>query len=190
MKRVLLALFLCCSLFTHAQYSSDYTENFGTVRLGAGYTRDFPGLNGYSVIGEYSHSLNDKLDGSFGVKRVQLSGYPRTKTVNEYTKATTVDFGVYYKALETDVQQIRIVVSYSFSFYKIRRSYPVTQTNGTDKTVTWPIQDSQGRVQGFNLVGEYEYFFPNSNLSVGLRAGLYKAYDRVTYIGPFMGVRL
>ena len=41
-------------------------------------------------------SLNDNLEGAFGIKRLNMSGYPRTTTVNEYTKATTLDFNLYF----------------------------------------------------------------------------------------------
>ena len=191
MKRVLLG-FLACSAFLSAktQYQTYYGDNAGTLKISAGFTQDFPGLNGYSVLGEYSHSLTERLEGAFAIKRIQLSGYPRTGEVNEYTKATTIDFAVYVLPVKSDKHILRAGIGYTFTFYDIRRSYPVIHTTGTEKNTTWQIQGGKGREKGFNLVSEYEYLFPESTMSVGLRAALYKAYDGVFYLGPFAAVRL
>ena len=115
---------------------------------------------------------------------------PRTTSVNEFTKATTIDFNLYYVPLSTGLSELRIGAGYSFSFYKTRRSYPVIVQHGGDQQTNWPVQDGKGRVSGFSLIGEYEYFFPETNFSVGLRASMFKAYDRVTFAGVFAGVRI
>ena len=191
MKGVLLNMLLCTAvLFAQAQYNSYYGQNIGTLKVSAGYTHDFPGLNGYTVLGEYSHSISDRLEGAFAVKRIQLSGYPRTGDVNEYTKATTIDFTVYFLPVNTENHILRTGISYAFSFYNIRRSFPVVQTTGTEKNTTWHIQDKKGREKGFSVIGEYEYLLPESTFSIGLRAALYKAYDGVFYLGPFAAVKL
>ena len=52
------------------------------------------------------------------------------------------------------------------------------------------MQDGKGTVSGFSLIGEYEYFLPETNFSVGCRASMFKAFDRVTFAGLFAGVRL
>ena len=191
MKRVILVFLLAITAtYTHAQYSDDNAEKFGTLKFSGGYTNDFPGLGGYSLIGEYSHTLCNRLEGSFGVKRIMLSGYPRTESVNEYTKATTIDFGMYFLPLESGNHVIRAGISYSFTFVQVRRSFPLVVNNGTDKTTEWPVVDDKQRLHGFNYIGEYEYRFPELPVSLGLRVASYKAYDRVKYIGPFVAVRL
>lgn len=180
-----LAIFLsvlCC--FAQAQ---DISRN--VLRIGGGYSKDFPGLSGYAVTGEYAYSLSDRLEGGFGVKRLNMSGYPRTASVNEFTKATTLDFNLYFLPLGNESSVLKIGLGYSFSFYKTRRSYPVIETRGAEKETSWPVQDAKGRTSGIVLSGEYEYVFP-SNFSLGLKATLCKAYDQVFLIGPFMGLRL
>jgi hypothetical protein len=186
MKKVLFLLLaaICCEA---AQ--SQFSESSSTIKLGGGYSKDFPGLSGYAVHGEYTYSLHERLEGGFGIKRINLSGYPRTSSVNEYTKATTLDFNIYFLPLTNETSVLRIGAGYSFSFYKTRRSYPVIETHGTEKITNWPTQDVSGRGSGVILTGEYEYIF-SSQFSMGLKASLCKAYDRVYYIGPFVGIKL
>ena len=159
------------------------------LKFGGGYSRDFPGLSGYALTGEYAYSLSDNLEGGFGIKRLNMSGCPRTPTVNEFTKATTLDFNIYFLPIANESNIFKIGLGYTFSFYKTRRSYPVVKTEGSEKELTWPIHDAKGRTSGVLLTGEYEYFF-SSNTSLGIKASLCKAYDRVFYVGPFLGVRL
>ena len=107
-----LAIFLsvlCC--FAQAQ---DISGN--VLRIGGGYSKDFPGLSGYAVTGEYAYSLSDRLEGGFGVKRLNMSGYPRTASVNEFTKATTLDFNLYFLPLGNESSVLKIGLGYSFSF--------------------------------------------------------------------------
>ena len=181
---------LLFTLFAHSQYNNEYNEGIGSLRIGGGYTRDFPGLNGYTLRGEFSRSLNDYLDGAFAVQRTNANGYPRTGSVREYTKATAIDFNLYLLPLKTDVHVLRLGVGYSFSFYTIRRSYPLSNVGQDDKNYTWPVDDRKGRKSGLSISGEYEYFLPGSGVSLGIRASLFKAYDQVSYFGPFVGVRL
>jgi hypothetical protein len=180
---VILLLVLCNQLYAQVDFSPN------TLKIGGGYTRDFPGLSGYALSGEYAHSLNGYLEGSFGIKRINMSGYPRTSAVNEYTKATTLDFNLFFLPVANEMNSLKIGLGYSFSFYKTRRSYPLIETHGTEKMTSWPIQDAKGRTTGIIVSAEYEYII-SSNLSLGLKASLCKAYDRVFYIGPFVGIRL
>ena len=187
MKSLLIGVCLFLSVVVQAQY---YPEHTVAIKAGAGYAHDFPGMNGYSVFAEASRPLSDRLQGAVGLKLINMSGYPRTASVNEYTKATTIDFNVYFVPLTTELSELRIGVGYSFSFYNTRRSFPVIVDHSGDRETTWPVQDGKGRVSGFSLIGEYEYFLPETNFSVGFRASMFKAYDRVTFAGLFAGVRL
>ena len=187
MKTLLSGICLFLSVMVQAQY---YPEHTVAIKAGGGYAHDFPGLNGYSVFAEASTPFNERLQGAIGVKLINMSGYPRTTSVNEFTKATTIDFNLYYVPLSTGLSELRIGAGYSFSFYKTRRSYPVIVQHGGDQQTNWPVQDGKGRVSGFSLIGEYEYFFPETNFSAGVRASMFKAYDRVTFAGVFAGVRI
>ena len=186
MKRVLFFLFSFIASYSQAQYS----EHSISLKLGTGYVQDFPGLGGYGIIGELSIPMTEHLEGAIGAKRMSMQGYPRSKEVQEYTHATTIDFNIFYLPLNTGSHIIRLGGGYAFSFYNIRRSYPVITTSGTEKQTNWPVQDNKSRTSGLSVIGEYEYVFENSNISLGLRAAWYKAYDRVSYIGPFVGLRL
>ncbi len=185
MKRVLFVLLSFIASYSQAQYS----EQSISLKLGAGYVQDFPGLGGYGITGELNVPMTERLEAAIGVKRMSMQGYPRSKDAQEYTRATTIDFNIFFLPVNTDAHIVRLGGGYAFSFYNIRRSFPVTITNGTEKQTTWPVQDNKGRASGFSLIGEYEYLLENSNISLGLRAALYKAYDRVSYIGPFVGLR-
>lgn len=189
MKRVF--LLLAISIFVSGvSFAQSFDEASFRIKTGAGYTHDFPGLNGLSGFLEGTFGFAGRFEGAIGVKRIMLDGNPRTTTVKEHTRATTLDFTVYYLPVQTEVHLIRAGVGYTFSSYNIRRSYPVVTVNGPDKDTHWPIQDQKSRTSGIILVAEYEYMIPASAFSVGLRASLFKAYDRVSYVGPFVGVRL
>lgn len=179
---ILLVIF-CNTLFAQADFSAN------TFKIGGGYARDFPGLSGYALSMEYAHSMNEFLEAGIGIKRINMSGYPRTTTVKEYTKANTIDFNLFFLPLANETNVLKVGLGYSFTFYKKRRSYPVVETHGAEKIVSWPVQDAKGRATGIIVSGEYEYIL-SSNLSLGLKASLCKAYDRVFYIGPFVGVKL
>ena len=189
MKRVLTILFSLVVISSQAQFNNNFTDNFGNVKLGAGYMQDFPGLGGYGILGEFSVNMSDRLEGAIGIKRMSMQGYPRTNTVQEYTRASTIDFNIFFLPVCTDAHIIRIGAGYSFSSYSIRRSYPLTTTTGIEKQTTWPVQDKKSRSSGVSVITEYEYLIANSKISIGVRAALYKAYDRVSYVGPFVGLR-
>ena len=160
-----------------------------SVKIGGGYAHDFPGLNGSSVFGEVSRYMSDRLKAGVGVKFSNLQGYPRTQQVQEYTKAASIDFNLYFIPVSTEFSELRVGAGYSFSFYNIRRSYPVISDHGAENVTAWPVQDKKGRISGVGLIGEYEYFLPGTNFSAGLRASLFKAYDHVSFVGVFGGVR-
>ena len=185
MKRVLFFLFSFIASYSQAQYS----EHSISLKLGAGYVQDFPGLGGYGIIGELSVPMNDRLEAAIGAKRMSMQGYPRSKQVQEYTRATTIDFNIFFLPLNTGSHIIRLGGGYAFSFYNTRRTYPVINTSGPEKQTSWPVQDNKSRTSGLSVIGEYEYLLENSNISLGARVAWYKAYDRVSYIGPFVGLR-
>ena len=189
MKRVISIVFLLATITSQAQFNNNFTENFGSVKLGAGYVQDFPGLGGYGIGGEFSVNMTDRFEGAIGVKRMNMQGYPRTNSVEEYTRATTIDFNIFYLPVHTETHIVRVGAGYAFSSYSIRRSYPVVTTSGIEKQTSWPLQDKKSRTAGISVIAEYEYLIANSNISLGIRAALYKAYDRVSYIGPFVRMR-
>lgn len=187
MKRVFFLLLAFAIQSARAQFASE-PGNL-QLQIGSGYTRDFPGLGGLGGFVEGKFSMADRWQGGIGMKYFHLQGYPRTQSVKEFTRATTLDFNIYYSVLSNEESAFRLGAGYAFSFYKIRRSFPDTQGSGTEKTTIWPSTDSKGRTSGISLMGEYEYYFP-SGISLGLRVATYKAYDRVTYFGPFVGISL
>lgn len=179
-------LLILCAGKLQAQFS----ESSGTIKAGAGYTHDFPGLNGYTFAAEYSFTLIEHLQGSIGVKRANMQGYPRSNQAFEFTRATTLDFNFYYAPLRTQTQLLRIGLGYSFSLYNIQRAYPLIVDYNDGKSTTWPTQQAKGRTTGINLIAEYEFKIPNSNFSIGVRGAIYKAYDRTYFIGPMIGYQL
>lgn len=185
MKNLCLVFCLLGCAFAQAQDYSEYNNSF---KIGGGYAHDFPGLNGYSIFAEASRSMSDKFKGAIGFKVNNLQGYPRTKQVQEYTKSTGIDFTMYFIPMANEVHELRVGAGYSFSFYNIRRSYPLITDHGGQRVTNWPVQDSKGRTSGVTLTGEYEYFLPGTNFSAGLRAALYKAYDRMSFVGVFGAV--
>ncbi len=192
MKRIFSLLFVVMTFTARAQ-TSFYENSVGAIKLGAGYVHDFPGLNGAGAFAEYSFPLNEWLQGGVGVKRIQTAGYPRTQTVQEYTKATTLDFNLLFVPFHTDKSAFRIGAGYTFSFYNIRRSYAVyavhTETPSVTGPSSWLVQDAKGRMNGANLITEYEFYFQNS-FSAGARIMLAKAYvNSVVLGGPFISLR-
>ncbi len=187
MKRVIFFLLAIACYSANAQINNE-TGNL-QLQAGTGYSRDFPGLGGLGAFAEGKFALVDRWQGGIGLKFFNMQGYPRTQTVKEFTKATTIDFNVYYTLLNNETSSIRLGAGYAFSFFNIRRSFPDTQGAGIEKTTIWPSQDSKGRTSGFSFLAEYEYYFP-SGISLGARLANYKAYDRVTFIGPFVAISL
>lgn len=186
MKRVLLALMLLCSFSSFSQ-SIDIADRIGTFKIGTGYAQDFPGVGGYGISGEFNFRLAERFEGGIGFKRLSMQGHPRTHTVKEYTKANTVDFNIYYLPVITHNSILRIGLGYSLSSYNVRKSFPVSPDGGVDK-LEYRVKDEKGRTKGGSVIVEYEYFIANSNFSLGARASWVKAYDRATYIGPFVGL--
>ena len=191
MKKILFLLLMAIVCRpASAQYSADNIS--GNIRAGVAYVHDFPGLNGKAAYIDYSFPLNEWLQGSAGIKRIETGGYPRTQTVREYTKATALDVSLLFVPLHTENTAVRIGAGYSFSFYNIRRSYPV-YTAHNDPTsapdVSWPQTDTKGNTHNVSLVGEYEHYF-NNNFSAGVKVALCKAYGSVIMGGPFIGIKL
>ena len=183
---MLLALLLTV-IFSYAQYS-DQSLN-GTFKAGAGFAKDFPGLYGAAMQVEYDRSLNNFLEAGVGIKYSNMSGYPRSSTVKEFTKAYSLDFNLYVLPVNTEKQKLRFGVGYSFSFYNTRRSYPVYESGVIEKVPTWPTHDVKGRIGGLTAIAEYQYSITES-YSIGARVSVYKAYDQVLYAGPFVAINL
>ncbi|MEO5592969.1 MAG: outer membrane beta-barrel protein [Chitinophagaceae bacterium] len=191
MKQIFFLLLMAVACTAHAQYSGD--ENFGSrIRAGVAYVHDFPGLNGIGAYAEYNFPLNEWIQGGAGVRRVETGGYPRTATVREYTKATALDVNLLFVPFHTENAAFRIGAGYSFSFYNVRRSYPV-YTAHTDQAAgietSWPQMDAKGTTRGVSLMAEYEYNFSN-NFSAGAKITICKAYGSVVMAGPFVAVKL
>ena len=190
MKTLLVVLMMAFAVAANAQYDDGNSIGGGSVRAGAGYVHDFPGLSGTAVYAGYSFPLNDWLQGGIGVKHILTSGFPRTNTVREYTKANTIDFELLLVPMHTENAALRLGLGYTFSFYNIRRSYPVYTTHDNQPAdVTYPSVDSKGNVHGARLVGEYEYYF-GSSISAGARVEVAKAYSYVVIGGPFVAIKL
>jgi len=192
MKQIFLLLLVTAAFTARAQYSAD--DNFsGRIRAGVAYTHDFPGLHGASAYVEYNFPLNEWLQGGIGVRRVQTSGYPRTHTVREYTKATAIDFNLLFVPFHTEYAAFRIGAGYSFSFYNARRSYPVytshTDPAASPEITAWPQTDARGRTRGISLTAEYEYNV-SDRFSAGAKIAVCKAYGSVVMGGPFVAVKL
>ena len=190
MKQIIFLLLMAAAGTANAQFNSDMTRG-GAVKAGIAYVHDFPGVNGPGAFVEYSFPLNEWLQGGIGIRRVQTGGYPRTQTVHEYTKATALDFNLLFSPVHTDKFALRIGSGYSFSFYNIRRSYPVyvKSANSSAETVQWPQSDEKGKAHGISLLAEYEYYF-NDNFSAGARVSVCKAYGNVVMGGPFVTIKL
>jgi len=174
-------------IFANAQYSDQY--NTGTFKAGAGYAKDFPGLAGAAMQVEYTRGLNSFMEAGIGMKYSNMSGFPRTSTVKEFTKAYSLDFNLFFLPLNTERQKLRIGGGYSFSFYNIRRTYPVYESGAIEKVPTWPTHDVKGRIGGLTAIAEYQYSISNA-YSLGMRVSCYKAYDQVLYVGPFVAINL
>jgi hypothetical protein len=174
-------------IFASAQYSDQ--ANSGTIKAGAGYAKDFPGLAGSAIQAEYTRGLNSFLEAGIGMKFSNMSGYPRTNSVKEYTKAYSLDFNLFFLPLNSEKQKLRIGGGYSFSFYNIRRTYPVFESGAIEKVPTWPSHDKKGRIGGLTAIAEYQYSISNA-YSLGMRVSCYKAYDQVLYVGPFVAINL
>ncbi|MEO5685605.1 MAG: hypothetical protein ABIQ88_23360 [Chitinophagaceae bacterium] len=190
MKTFFLFVMMAAAVSAHAQYNDADNINGGNLRAGVAYVHDFPGVRGTAVYAQYSFPLNDWLQGGFGVKHISTSGYPRTSTVREYTKANAIDFELLFVPLRTENASLRLGLGYTFSFYNIRRSYPLYATHsGLATDVTYPIADSKGKVHGTSIIAEYEYYFSN-NFSAGVKVQVCKAYDSIVMGGPFVAIKL
>lgn len=190
MKQSLFLLLTVITITAHAQ--SDFSEkNTSSIRLGGAYVRDFPGLNGAAAFAEYSFPINEWFQAGIGLKHIETSGYPRVQTIKEYTRATTIDLNLMFVPYHTDNAAIRIGTGYSLSRYNAKRSYPVFEGHGTTvegQAPTWKEYDAKGWTRGVILSAEYEYYF-ESNISIGAKIALSKAYSDIVVGGPFVSVR-
>ena len=159
----------------------------GTLKLAAGYALEYPGLGGYSVNLEYDVPVCSSIQVGMGTRILQLSGYPRTSQVKEYTKAGTIDFNFYWSPLETGTRKLSLGLGYSFCFYDIKRAFPVSSEE-IAKPLEWVSQESNGRSSGFSVWSEYTCHFKQSPISAGLKVGIYKGYAYTYFVGPVVGI--
>ncbi len=184
MKRILNLLAIILPALIFAQ------DETGSIRAGAGYSHDFPGMNGYSSFIEYSHTLTERWQAACGARWTDMQGFPRTKEVKEFTRGFGVDFNIYFLPIANESHQLRLGTGFTFSFYDINRAYPAVVSDGDPPTITWASQHSKGRSSGMNVSLDYGYSVPNSNLILGVRGALSKVYDEVFFAGAFVGVKL
>ena len=187
MKQVFFLLLIATVITAHAQDENSSSR----IRAGVAYVHDFPGLHGAAAYAEYNFPLNDFIQGGAGIRRVQTAGHPRTAAVQEYTRVTSLDVNLLFALYHTENAAFRVGAGYSFSFYNIRRSYPVYTTHADTQAadVSWPQKDTGGRTSGLSLAAEYEYYF-SSGFSAGAKVSLCKAYGSVLMAGPFVAIRL
>lgn len=177
--------FIICFSFIYIVSRAQFTdESRGTIRAIGMYTSDFPGLNGYTIGGEYIRSIAERIEAGGILTVINLKGYPRTSTVQEFTKAKTMGLSVYFLPILSPNHKIRLGAGYQFSFYNTRRTYPLV--HGSDKQ--WPVVERTGRTSGMTLAAEYEYRITESPFSFGIRLSAGKAYDGVGSIGSFIGL--
>lgn len=182
-RYLLLFVFSASILVAKAQ------NNIGTIRTGICYAHDFPGLNGYSFHGEFLKPFNERLEFGMGLRYTNMNGFPRTTTVNEFTRSANLDLHLYFLPVHTEQHALRLGGGYSFSFYSIQRAYPIF-SHEAEPGLNWQSSQQKGKNKWFSVVGEYEYFIPNTNISAGLRASFFKAYDGVSALGLFAAVAL
>ncbi len=175
----------------NAQFNH-YDGYKGAVKSGFSYVHDFPGVKGAAVYVEYVAPFNEWLEGSFGIKRLQTSGFPRTASIREFTRATTIDFNLLVVPFSTETTALKLGLGYTCSMYHARRA-----SSQYDKNIpatihsepVWETTDLKGRSKGMTLTAEYEYFLSN-NLSFGAKIQYTKGYQYVITGGPFAAIRL
>lgn len=189
MKQFVLPLVMLLSVHCQAQWNEP--DQTFTLKTGAGYSVDFPGLTGVTGFAEASKRISRHIEVAAGFRLMRMKGFPRTSEVEEFTRATSVDFTLFGIPLSGEQHALKLGLGYSFAFYNKRNAYPKISTlPGHAGETEWVVQEDKGRNSNFNLIGEYEYRMPNSSLSLGLRAALYNAKDISYYVGPWVGIRL
>lgn len=171
-------------MITRAQFTG---ESRGAIRAIGMFTSDFPGLNGFTIGAEYLQPIAERIEAGGILTSIHLEGYPRTNTVQEYTKAKTLGLSIYFLPVSLTNHKVRLGTGYQFSFYNTRRTYPLV-VHGSDKQ--WPVVTRSGRTSGILFAAEYEYRITDSPMSFGLRVSAGKAYDGVTSFGTFLGLDL
>jgi hypothetical protein len=191
MKLILLFVSVLCAQHIYAQSSwDDAALPPATFKVGAGFSVDFPGLKGVTAFAELDRRISRRLEVGIGLKRMSMSGYPRTPDVREFTKATTIDFNFFVLPVATELHSVKIGVGYTFAYYDKHNAIPVIlkDING-HSTTTWEVKDDKGKNSTFNLLGEYEYAIPGTNYCAGLRGAIYHAKDASYFAGAFVGVK-
>jgi hypothetical protein len=175
MKNLITSLLLLFSASAFSQHP------LNSIQAGAGYTRDFPGLNGYTIRVQFAHQPMERLQVGVGVQSVDASGFPRTKSVKEFTRARTLDLFANYSLISSESHYVRVGAGYAFSYYNIRRAYPVVGPT----EYQWPSQDVKGSTSGLIFSAEYEHILPGELFGIGGRISSFKAFDHLFVIGVF-----
>jgi hypothetical protein len=161
--------------------------NSASLKLGVGYGRDFPGVSGPGAQAILQLPVSRRIEAGLGLKHVSMSGYPRTPETKEFTKATALDFELYFLPLVSEQHVIRIGLGYSFSFYNMKRLYPELDKNGV--LIAWGQQAQKGTSKGMTVAAEYAYQL-REGLALGVRGSIFQAYDGAIYVGPFISLGL
>jgi hypothetical protein len=189
MKLFWSVLFTIAANTALAQFQAyDADDRLSAFRLGAGFTHDFPGMNGYTVLGEYARRLGNRIEIAAGGKFINTQGYPRTKTVQEYTRAFTLDVNLFFLPVRTEVHTVRLGVGNAFTFYRLRRAFPLITEHGGEQVTNWGSEDGKGSQRTFSVIADYEYAL-REGLGVGLRGALYSAKEKTIFIGPYIAMK-
>lgn len=188
-----LSAIIALVIFTHISKAqvNHYDGYKGSVKSGLSYVHDFPGVKGAAVYVEYVTPFNEWLEGSFGVKRLQTSGFPRTSSIREFTRATTIDFNLLVVPFSSETTALKIGLGYTCSMYHARRASSQYDKNipaTTHSEPVWQTSDLKGSSRGMTLTAEYEYFL-SGNLSFGAKIQYTKGYQYVITGGPFAAIR-
>jgi hypothetical protein len=172
-----------------AQFQAyDEGDKPNAFRLGAGFTHDFPGMNGYTLLGEYVRRVGNRFEVAAGGKFINTQGFPRTQTVQEHTRALTVDLNVFFLPVISDYHTVRIGLGNAFSFYNYRRAYPVITDHGGEQVTNWEYKDGKGSLRSFSIIADYEYALSES-VGIGIRGALYAAKEKTIYAGPYISMK-
>jgi hypothetical protein len=192
MRRLLsFTIFLLSFIATYAQVNH-YEGYKGAVKTGLSYVHDFPGVKGAALYVEAVVPINHWLQGSIGVKRIQTGGTPRTTSITEFTRATTIDLNVFVIPFSNETANFKLGLGCTSSMYHVQRAaalYDKNAPQGLHSDPIWQKTNFSGRSNGMTLTGEYEYFF-SSNISLGARIQYTKGYQYVICGGPFAAFRL
>ncbi|MFT3933195.1 MAG: hypothetical protein QM726_06240 [Chitinophagaceae bacterium] len=189
MKQFLILLLLATTCACHAQIITG-DENFpGRLRVGAAYVHDFPGVNGPGIYADYHFPLNEWIQAGVGIRHIETSGYPRSQSIKEYTKASALDLSALFVPFHTENMAFRVGLVYSFTMYNAKRGYAVyTNHDNQPADVSYQANESKGKARGMGLTAEYEYNL-NERFAAGAKISYCQAYTDVLMAGPFVAIK-